>query len=85
MKKINLLKSIRKIKRQIKKRKINKNNNIIKTARKFDREYFDGPRKYGYGGYHYDGRWKKVAKDFIKYYKLKPGDKVLDIGLFFLL
>ena len=80
MKKINLLKSIKKIKRQIKKRKINKNNNIIKTARKFDREYFDGPRKYGYGGYHYDGRWKKVAKDFIKYYKLKPGDKVLDIG-----
>lgn len=80
MKKINLLKSIRKIKRQIKKRKINKNNNIIKTARKFDKEYFDGPRKYGYGGYYYDGRWKKVAKDFIKYYKLKPGDKVLDIG-----
>ena len=80
MKKINLLKSIKKVKRQINKRKLNKSKNTIKIANQFGKEYFDGSRKYGYGGYCYDGRWKKVVKDFIKYYNLKPGDKVLDIG-----
>ena len=37
--------------------------------------------KYGYGGYLYDGRWKSVVSDFINYYKLKPGDRVLDVGM----
>ena len=47
---------------------------------KFGKEYFDGARIYGYGGYRYDGRWIKIAKSIIKRYKLKKGDKVLDIG-----
>jgi ubiquinone/menaquinone biosynthesis C-methylase UbiE len=80
MKKINLLKSILRIKRNINLRKNNKTNKVIKIAQKFGKDYFDGDRKYGYGGYYYDGRWKKVVLDFIKYYKLKPGDKVLDVG-----
>ena len=25
---------------------------------RFGREYWDGDRKYGYGGYRYDGRWR---------------------------
>ena len=29
------------------------------------REYFDGPRDYGYGGYRYDGRWVPVAEDMV--------------------
>ena len=37
-------------------------------------------RKYGYGGYKYDGRWKKVAKKIINKYKLTENSKVLDIG-----
>ncbi|MCF7916157.1 MAG: class I SAM-dependent methyltransferase [Candidatus Omnitrophica bacterium] len=49
-------------------------------AKKLDRDYWDGDRKYGYGGYHYDGRWKKVAEDMKKYYNLASGQKVLDIG-----
>ena len=49
-------------------------------AKKLGKEYWDGDRRYGYGGYYYDGRWKKVAKDMIQYYDLKPGQKVLDIG-----
>ncbi len=80
MKKINFLRSIDKRKRQIKTRKKFKTSQIVKTAQKFGKEYFDGNRKYGYGGYYYDGRWKKVVNDFIDYYKLKPGDKVLDVG-----
>ena len=80
MREINLLKSIKKIKRNIKYRLINKNKDVISISRKFGKDYFDGDRKFGYGGYFYDGRWKKVAKDIIKFYNLKKGDKVLDIG-----
>jgi ubiquinone/menaquinone biosynthesis C-methylase UbiE len=80
MREINLLKSIKKIKRNIKYRLSNKNKDVINISRKFGKDYFDGDRKFGYGGYFYDGRWKKVAKDIIKFYNLKKGDKVLDIG-----
>lgn len=80
MREINLLKSIKKIKRDIKYRLSNKNKDVISISRKFGKDYFDGDRKFGYGGYFYDGRWKKVAKDIIKFYNLKKGDKVLDIG-----
>lgn len=49
-------------------------------ALKFGCEYFDGTREQGYGGYHYDGRYVSVAKRAIEHWKLKPGDRVLDIG-----
>ena len=32
------------------------------VARRFDRDYWDGDRRYGYGGYKYDGRWSVVAQ-----------------------
>jgi len=50
------------------------------VAKKFDRDYWDGDRKYGYGGFYYDGRWKKVAENIIAHYNIKAGDKVLDVG-----
>ena len=49
-------------------------------SKKFDFEYFDGDRKYGYGGFRYDGRWLAVAKAMIEHYDLKPGMRILDIG-----
>ena len=50
-------------------------------ARKFGKEFFDGDRGNGYGGYYYNERfWIKVIPDFIKFYNLKDGDKILDIG-----
>lgn len=76
----NLLNTYPKAKRNLKLRKKFKTKKNISISRKYGKEYFDGPRKYGYGGYHYDGRWQKVAKDIIKRYKLKKGDRVLDIG-----
>ncbi len=51
-----------------------------KIAKKFGRDYWDGERKYGYGGYHYDGRWRPLAERLIRRYHLRPGDRVLDIG-----
>src|SRR6185503_2059068 len=46
----------------------------------FGKDYFDGDRQYGYGGYKYDGRWRPFAEKLIDHYSLKAGDKVLDIG-----
>ncbi len=51
-----------------------------KIAKEYGYDYWDGDRKYGYGGYRYDGRWRKVAEKMADYYQLKPGQKVLDVG-----
>jgi ubiquinone/menaquinone biosynthesis C-methylase UbiE len=49
-------------------------------ARQYGREYFDGPREMGYGGYRYDGRWIPIAETFRDHWHLKAGDRVLDVG-----
>jgi ubiquinone/menaquinone biosynthesis C-methylase UbiE len=51
-----------------------------KIAKKFDSDYWDGDRKFGYGGYRYDGRWRVVAERMVSHYGIKPGDSILDIG-----
>jgi SAM-dependent methyltransferase len=50
------------------------------AAKRFSREYFDGERTQGYGGYRYDGRWVPIARRMIEYYSLHAGDRVLDVG-----
>lgn len=51
-----------------------------RIAKQYGYDYWDGERKYGYGGYKYDGRWKPIAEKFVNHYQLKPGQKVLDVG-----
>ena len=50
------------------------------VAKKWGFDYWDGERKYGYGGMRYDGRWRPVAEDMARHYGLKAGDRILDIG-----
>ncbi len=50
------------------------------VAKRFGREYFDGDRTQGYGGYRYDGRWIPIARRMVDFYGLKPGDSILDVG-----
>lgn len=50
------------------------------VAIQFGKDYWDGDRRYGYGGYTYDGRWRTVAEDMAKFYGLKAGDSILDVG-----
>jgi ubiquinone/menaquinone biosynthesis C-methylase UbiE len=53
----------------------------MKVAKQYGREYWDGDRRFGYGGYAYmPGRWKPVAQALIQTYGLGPGSKVLDVG-----
>ena len=49
-------------------------------ARRFGRDYFDGERTTGYGGYRYDGRWVPIARRIRDYYGLLAGHRVLDVG-----
>lgn len=76
---INLLARYPKAKRNVKARLGNKEENR-RIALQFGREYFDGTREQGYGGYRYDGRWLPIAEDIIRHFALKPGDRVLDVG-----
>jgi len=50
-------------------------------AREFGREFFDGERLYGYGGYHYHPRfWQATVRRFRDHYHLPEGASVLDVG-----
>jgi len=49
-------------------------------AKKYEKNYWDGDRKFGYGGHYYDGRWEPVARSLIEHYGLRDGDSVLDVG-----
>ena len=49
-------------------------------AKEYGYDYWDGDRKYGYGGYHYDGRWRAVAQKMVDHYGIRPGQKILDVG-----
>ncbi len=55
--------------------------NCMHKAKEYGEDYWDGDRRYGYGGYKYiPGRWKPVAKALIDLYGLNSGSKVLDMG-----
>jgi ubiquinone/menaquinone biosynthesis C-methylase UbiE len=50
-------------------------------AKKYGEEYWDGSRRFGYGGYKYiKGRWKPVAEILIQKYNLDNNSKILDVG-----
>ena len=36
------------------------NHRIVATYR--DKNFFDGDKNFGYGGFKYDGRWKKSSR-----------------------
>jgi ubiquinone/menaquinone biosynthesis C-methylase UbiE len=77
---VNLLRRYPGGKRSVQARAHAKTPEHIRISRQYGKEYFDGTREYGYGGYRYDGRWVKIAEDMIAHWNLKPGMRVLDVG-----
>ncbi len=77
---VNLLAKLPRSKRNVTARATAKTPEHVRISGEFGEQYFDGPRQYGYGGYRYDGRWLPVAKDIIRHFGLKSGDRVLDVG-----
>ena len=80
MAEVNLLRRYPKSKRNISKRAEAQSPENIALSRQYGREYFDGTRDTGYGGYRYDGRWLPIAEDIVQHFNLKPGQRVLDVG-----
>jgi ubiquinone/menaquinone biosynthesis C-methylase UbiE len=52
----------------------------MEIARRYGFDFFDGERRYGFGGYHYDGRWLTVAQTMSDTYCLEPSARVLEVG-----
>ena len=44
------------------------------------KDYYDGDREDGYGGFKYDGRWAKIIPAIIERYNLTNKSVVLDLG-----
>ena len=80
MPEINLLTTHPATKRNYDKRAAEKTPEIIQLAKQFGKDFFDGDRKCGYGGYKYDGRWKAVVERMQKHYNLPGNAAILDIG-----
>ena len=68
-------------KRNYLKRMNNQKVKGMQIASKYGYDYWDGNRRYGYGGYKYiPGRWTSVAKKLIKNYSLNNNSHILDVG-----
>ena len=80
-KEIDLLANYPKSKRDLKDRANNKSEEDRKIARKFEKDFFDGNRKHGYGGFSYNPRyWSNVVPTFKKYWSLNSSSSLLDVG-----
>jgi SAM-dependent methyltransferase len=80
-KEINLLKNYPQSKRDVSGRLTSKTKKDKLIAQKFDKEFFDGSRNHGYGGFCYNPRfWQPVIPAFKEHWNLKSADSVLDIG-----
>jgi len=78
---IDLLKNYPRTKRDPGARGATKTEEDRAIARQFGKDFFDGDRKYGYGGYSYNSRfWQPVVPDFIEFYSLDKNSSILDIG-----
>lgn len=76
---LNLLDKYPRAKRDVVGRALAKTPEDVQIARKFGREFFDGERRHGYGGYTYSStRWKGVVEDIVRHYA--PFYSVLDVG-----
>jgi ubiquinone/menaquinone biosynthesis C-methylase UbiE len=81
MMEINLLEHYPKTKRNVHERGASKTEEDRSIARQFGKEFFDGDRKYGYGGFSYHPRfWQPVIPTFQKHYHLTPHTSILDVG-----
>ena len=78
---IDLLANYPKTKRNIRERGAKKTEEDREIARKFGEEFFEGDRRYGYGGYYYNPRfWQPAIPAFKKHFGLTALSSVLDVG-----
>lgn len=78
---IDLLAHYPKSKRNVRERGEAKSEEDRLVARRFDRDFFDGHRRHGYGGYRYHPRfWQPVVPTMQTHFGLSASSSVLDVG-----
>lgn len=78
---IDLMINYPKPKRNVDERGATKTEEDRLLARKFGKDFFDGDRKNGYGGFSYFARfWQPVIPTFQKHWNLDSNSSVLDVG-----
>ena len=78
---IDLLENYPKTKRNVKERGAEKTEEDRAIARQFGKEFFDGERRHGYGGFSYQERfWQPVVPTFMRHYNVQPTSTLLDVG-----
>ena len=78
---VNMMKNYPYSKRDISGRVASKTNEDRRIARQFGKEFFDGSRSHGYGGFSYNSRfWEPVVPTFQKHWQLNKDDSILDVG-----
>ena len=78
---IDLLANYPRTKRNVEDRGQSKTEEDRAIARRFGKEFFDGDRRHGYGGFNYHSRfWQPVIPTFRQHFRLGPESSVLDVG-----
>lgn len=78
---INLMANYPRTKRNVEERGKTKTEENRRIARQFGKEFFDGTRDHGYGGFRYDPKyWKPVIPNFQHHYSLSKHSSILDVG-----
>ena len=78
---IDLLVNYPKTKRNLDERAAEKTEADRAVARQFGKDFFDGDRRHGYGGFNYFSRfWQPVIPTFKEYWGLSSQSSVLDVG-----
>ena len=78
---IDLLVNYPRTKRNVDERGQSKTEEDRAVARQFGKDFFDGDRKHGYGGFNYMSRfWQPVIPTFQSHFGLTAASSVLDVG-----
>jgi len=78
---IDLMMNYPKSKRNVEDRGQSKTEEDRRIARKFEKEFFDGDRSQGYGGFNYLPRfWQPVIPTLQQHFGLSASSSVLDVG-----
>ena len=78
---IDLLEHYPRTKRDVVERGATKTEDVRRVARQFGKEFFDGERQYGYGGFKYFPRfWQPVIPTLQQHFGLTASSSLLDSG-----
>lgn len=81
MAELNLLEKYPTSKRNLDERQDRVDDSVREVSRRYGKDYFDGDRIFGYGGYNYHPRfWTDTVRHIAQHYGLSQDARILDVG-----